>query len=217
MTDPAVPELPPSRRLLRRGNTARTLIEAAFKLLDRNKSFDALSQRELTREVGIVPTAFYRHFPGMEALGLALVEDSFRALREILDDMRKDVRSTDSLISTMVKSLVRNVREHRQRFRFIAAERHGGNAGVREAIRRELRLFQSELATDLARLPYLKDWSTPDLHMLASLMVNAMVAIVEEILDRGRSDKNAERELTELAEKQLRLIVLGVPHWRSGR
>ena len=204
------------RKSVPRGDTRQSLIDGALKLLESNKSFDGLSLRELTREVGIVPTAFYRHFPGMDELGIALVDDSFRALRQILEDVRKDTRSTEKLIVEVVKSLVRHVQKHKPRFRFIASERFGGNAGVREGIRREMRLVHSELALDLARFPLMREWSAADLHMLSSLIMNAMVAITEEILERTATDKNAEKELMSMAEKQLRLILFGVPHWKSG-
>ncbi len=205
----------PDRRT-RRGDTRQELLTGALKLLDGNKSLDGLSLRELTRHVGIVPTAFYRHFPGMEELGLALVEESFRGMRKIFADVRNDTGSTDKIISGVVKSLVRHARKNRLHFHFIASERYGGNAGVREAIRNGMRVLQGELALELSRFfPYVKDWSAADLQMLASLLVNSMTAIAEEILEQRGSDKIAEKELIELAEKQLRLIVLGTPHWRS--
>ena len=49
----------------------------------------ALSLRQVAKEVGIVPTAFYRHFDSIEDLGLALVEESFASLREMLRDVRR--------------------------------------------------------------------------------------------------------------------------------
>ncbi|MEC9408308.1 MAG: TetR family transcriptional regulator [Pseudomonadota bacterium] len=213
------PGKPPrsARRLSRRGDTRRLLIETALAMLDGDKSFDGLSLRELTREVGIVPTAFYRHFPDMDALGLALVDESFRSLRQILEDVRKDTRSAERLVASVVKSLYRHIAANRAGFAFIASERFGGSATVRNAIRRELRLVQTELAVDLARLPFLKDWNTQDLHMIASLIVNAMVAIAVDVLDVGAHDRDGEAALMKRAEQQLRLILLGVPHWKSSR
>jgi AcrR family transcriptional regulator len=38
------------------------------------RSFSSISLREVAREVGLVPTAFYRHFQDMEALGQELVD-----------------------------------------------------------------------------------------------------------------------------------------------
>ena len=201
--------------MLKRGDTRQSLIEGALQILSGDKSFDGLSLRELTREVGIVPTAFYRHFPGMDELGQALVDESFRGLRRILDDVRKDTRTAERPVAAVIKSLLTHVHKQRLHFRVIVSERYGGSAVVRDAIRREMRLVQSELAVDLARFPYLNEWSTPDLHMLASLIVNALVSVTEEILERGESDRVAEKELVKLAEKQLRLILLGVPKWKS--
>ena len=86
---------------------------------------------------------------------------------------------------------------------------------LRRAIRGEIRLFTSELATDLARFPALREWSSEDLGMIAALMVNTMVATVEELLNVPPSDPLAERRVLDVAERQLRLIVLGVPQWRG--
>ena len=44
--------------------TRQALLRAALKLLSRN-SFDSISLREVTKEAGISPTAFYRHFDDM--------------------------------------------------------------------------------------------------------------------------------------------------------
>lgn len=205
------------RRLSRRGDTRSALIEGAFGLLDGNKSFDGLSLRELTREVGIVPTAFYRHFTDMNALGGALVDEAFRTLRSILADVREDTESDGHIPKAVVASLVKHIRAQRRRFSFIASERFGGNANVRAGIRREMRLIQTELSVDLARLPYLKDWTAADLHMVASLLVNTLVAVAQDILEARETDADAEPGLIKLAEQQLRLILLGIPQWDSQR
>ena len=46
-------------------------------------------------------------------------------------------------------------------------------------------------------------------------MVNAMVSIAEAILDAPPEDPGAEAEIIATAEAQLRMIMLGVPRWRS--
>ena len=99
--------------------------------------------------------------------------------------------------------------------RFIARERFGGVAALRQAIRVEIHLFASDLATDLARFPYLDRWTTDDLQLLAGLMVNAMVSTAEAILDAPPKDPTAETEIIATAGRQLRMITLGVPQWRS--
>jgi AcrR family transcriptional regulator len=197
----------------RKQRTRADLLQAALLLL-KDKGFSGLSLREVSREAGVVPTAFYRHFATMEELGLALVEESFQALRRMIRAARSET-NPDHVIRSSVEILVHHVHEHRLHFRFIARERFGGVAALRQAIRREIRLFSSELATDLARFPYLNEWSTEDLQMMAGLIVNAMVSTAEEILDVPIDSSEAEDEIVHVVEKQLRLIALGTPHWRS--
>jgi AcrR family transcriptional regulator len=198
----------------RKQRTRQALLDAALELLD-EQSFSSLSLRQVTRAAGVVPTAFYRHFDDMEELGLALIDESFRTLRAMIRAARADPRTNDHMIRNSVELLVRYVHEHDTHFRFIARERFGGVAALRQAIRVEIRLFASDLATDLARLPYLDRWSTEDLQLLAGLMVNAMVSTAEAILDAPPEDPSAEAEIVTTAGRQLRMITLGVPEWHG--
>jgi AcrR family transcriptional regulator len=184
--------------------------------MDGGESFDSLSLRSVARSAGIVPGAFYRHFASMDELGLALVEESFRTLRAMLRQAREARLPADHVIKRSVEILVDDVREHPQHFAFVARARSTGNGVLRHAIRNEIRLFTSELATDLARFPVLREWTTDDLQMLAGLLVNAMIATIEAMLDVAVAAPAAEAEIALVAEKQLRLTMLAVPHWRSG-
>lgn len=202
----------------RRRHTRQALLDAALLRMDAGESFDSLSLRSVTRAAGVAPTAFYRYFAGMDELGLTLVEESFRTLRAMLREAREQPVPAD-IIRRSVEILVAHVRSHRQHFAFVARVRSTGNGVLRQAIRGEVRLFSSELATDLARFPVLREWSTEDLMMFSALLVNTMIATIEAILDvpvavRGAE---AEAEIIRVAEKQLRLTVLAVPHWRSTR
>ena len=198
----------------RKQRTREALLDAVLRLLE-DRAFGSLSLREVTREAGIVPAGFYRHFQDMDELGFALIDESFRRLRQMLRSAREDRRDYMGVIRTSVAILVRHVHENRLHFRFIARERSSGVPALRRAIRAEIRLFNSELATDLARFPDLRTWSSEDLQTIAALMVNTMVATVEAILDAPLDDLLAEQEIIVTAEKQLRLIVLAIPHWRS--
>jgi AcrR family transcriptional regulator len=198
----------------RKRRTRQALLDAALELLE-DRSFSSLSLRRVTRAAGIVPTAFYRHFDDMDELGLVLIDESFRTLRAMIRAARVDPRTYEHVIRNSVEILVGYVHEHDTHFRFIARERFGGVTALRHAIRSEIRLFASDLATDLARFPYLDRWSTEDLQLLAGLIVNAMVATAEAILDAPPKDPTAEAEIIATAGRQLRMITLGVPEWRS--
>ncbi len=198
----------------RKQRTREALLDGALELLD-GRAFGSLSLREVTRAAGIVPAAFYRHFGDMDELGFALIDESFRRLRLMLRSAREDRRDYNGVIRASVAILVRHVHDNRLHFRFIARERSSGVPALRRAIRGEIRMFSSELATDLARFPGLRTWSSEDLQMIAALMVNTMVATVEAILDSPPDDPLAEQEIIATAEKQLRLIALAIPHWRA--
>jgi AcrR family transcriptional regulator len=196
----------------RKEATRRAIVAAALKLLD-DQSFSALSLREVTREAGIVPAAFYRHFESMEALGLVLIDESFRVLRDMLRSARAGKLDPNRVIESSVEIVVGSIAQQREHWRFIGRERSSGVTVLRYAIRTEIRLITSELATDLARFPGLNDWSTEDLNILASLFVNTMIVVAEAIEDAP--DAAAQEEIKRMAVKQLRMIVVGLAAWRS--
>lgn len=201
-------------RVERKQQTRQALLDAALTLLE-TRGFEALSLREVARRAGIVPTAFYRHFSSLHELGLALVAESFESLRAMLRAARRDLGSHADVIDASVDVLATHVRLHRSHFRFVARELHSGVPELRRAIRAEIDLLVRELATDLARFDALRDWTGEDLRMLAELLVNSMVHTAEAILDAPADQPRAEARITRTARDQLRLILVGVPNWRS--
>ncbi|HEX5142884.1 MAG TPA: TetR family transcriptional regulator [Mycobacterium sp.] len=199
-------------RLERKEATRRAIVAAALKLLE-EQSFAALSLREVTRAVGVAPAAFYRHFESMEALGLVLIDESFRTLRDMLRGARAGKIDPTRVIDSSVEILIAGITERREHWRFITRERNSGVTVLRYAIRTEIRLITSELAIDLARFPRLDDWSSEDLNLLATLFVNAMISIAETLEDT--TDPVAIEEIKKTAVKQLRMITVGVANWRS--
>jgi AcrR family transcriptional regulator len=188
-------------------------MEAALLRIQAGETFDSLSLRSITKAAGVVPAAFYRHFDSLDDLGLALMDESFGTLRAMLREARRGEWS--DAIPTSVQVLTGFVNDHRDHFAFIARARGSASGRLRSAVLAEIRLIASELATDLARFPYLRDWSTDDLNMVATLIVNAMISTVEAILETPPENHAAQARIAEVADKQLRLVILAVPHWRS--
>jgi hypothetical protein len=85
---------------------------------------------------------------------------------------------------------------------------------VRLAIRRELRLFATELATDLARLPVITTWTTADLVMLAELIVGLMVDTSKRLLDVIDEAPEREPDLVADTERRLRFLTIGATAWK---
>ena len=146
-------------RVERKERTRRAIIDAALVLLE-DSSLVALSLRQVAKEVGIVPTAFYRHFDSIEDLGLALVEESFVSLREMLRDVRRSDPTYRNIIDSSVKVLGR---AHPLTSTTTSRSSPASGWPVRRrcatAIRHQIELVERELAADLARLTDPAYWS----------------------------------------------------------
>ncbi len=201
-------------RAQRKERTRQNLLDVTLRLIG-HRSLASISLREVAREAGIVPTAFYRHFESIDALGVELVDESMRPLRQMIRDTRRGTADKIDIIRGTVAILGRQVRDHPAQFRFLSRERYGGVNAVRRAIATELRLFTSELTIDLARMTAGLDWTAEDLEMTADLMVSAMLATVMELLETDKRHPEDEQIILERAEGQLRLIALGMSVWRS--
>lgn len=201
-------------RVEQKERTRRAILDAALALSE-DTTLVALSLRQVAKEVGIVPTAFYRHFPSIEDLGLALVEESLDTLRTLLRELRRTAGDDfRSIIDGSVAVLVTQVRQDQAHFGFIARERFAGPATVREAIARGIELAERELSIDLAHLPGTDQWSEEDLRVLSTLIVGAMVATAERLLTVGPGSAE-ERGIADTARAQLRMMLIGAMHWRS--
>lgn len=199
----------------RKQHTRERLREAALDLMTRGQSFPSLSLREVTREAGVVPTAFYRHFRDLDELGLSLVEESGLVLRRLLREARQIGLPTGDIIRSSVGIYFAYVRAHPRQFRLAASERAGGSALLRQAIRSEVAHFIREMAQDLRLLGFRADLPTADLELICSLVVNTMLNAAGDILDLPEKPGAAERELSESFIGQLRLIFLGAERWRA--
>ncbi|WP_068274204.1 TetR family transcriptional regulator [Aldersonia kunmingensis] len=204
-------------RAQRKEQTRQQLLDATLEL-SRDRGFAAVSLREITKSVGIVPTAFYRHFKSVDELGLAIVDEGIRELRLTLRAVRRNPAPADAARSMDV--LFEHVRNKRELFRFLFRERYGGSREVTAAIASELRLIVRELATDLSRVPALDTWSDDDLDMTAGLFVavvqDGIADFVSVAEPDGRADgySAAEKAIVERAVRQLRLVMLGMGGWR---
>jgi AcrR family transcriptional regulator len=190
-------------------------MEAALRLMSAGRSFTGLGLREVAREAGVVPTAFYRHFRDMDELGLALVEDGGTTLRRLLRDVRREGMPVSDVIRNSVSVYKSYLEEHPRQFLFVASERSGGSPVIRAAVRRELDHFANEMAQDLRELNYLPHLSVETLQLICGLVVKLMLSAVADILDLRPNQPRAEAQLIGSFERQLRLIFLGASVWRE--
>ncbi|MEU8653791.1 TetR family transcriptional regulator [Streptomyces sp. NPDC048737] len=205
-------------RQAQKQKTRQALLDAALGLLE-DQSLSSLGLREVTRAVGVAPTAFYRHFRSIADLGVALVEEALGGLHATIGATVTAAGSSDERIARAVDLIARHVHAYPAHVRFIARERHGGVQPVREAIRDQLGRFAEEVRTELAKDPAAEGWSEDDLLMLSHLYVDQMIVTgslfleAREAQESGRAPDGDLDRVVRLATRQMRLISIGRRHW----
>ncbi|HET9172325.1 MAG TPA: TetR family transcriptional regulator [Actinospica sp.] len=206
----------PGVRSAKKLATRQTLLDAALRLMER-QSLSSLGLREVTREAGIAPAAFYRHFADLGELGVALVEESLGSMHELIRDIRTPDAETDDVMRRTVDVVVAHVHANMPHFRFVARERHGGVAAVRRAIAAQLDTFIDELVEDLKLQPGAEGWDDAEMRVLGRLYVNVIMLTVADLLDAGLDDAAVEQSIIAEALTQLRLVTVGRLHWLTDR
>ncbi|MBC9723454.1 TetR family transcriptional regulator [Streptomyces sp. TRM68367] len=201
-------------RQTQKQRTRQALLDAALGLLE-EQSLSSLGLREVTRAVGVAPTAFYRHFRSTADLGVALVEEALGSLHPMIRTTVSTTGDSERRIARAIELIAGHVDAHPAHVRFIARERHGGVQPVREAIRSQLARFAEEVKAELAKDPVSAGWTDDDLHMLAHLYVDQMLITASLFLETLESPAQERERVTRLATRQLRLISIGRHHWRD--
>lgn len=183
--------------------TRRSIIEAAFSLLDEERSLSSISLREVAREAGIAPTSFYRHFKDIDELGLTLVDEAGLALRQLMRQARLRIASGGGVISTSVNTFMEFITANNNVFRLLLREHTGTSMAFRAAVLREIQHFNVEL-TDYTIA------STGLSYRIANLQAEAMVKLVfsagAEALDASDEQK---KKIAERVKLQLRFVANG--------
>ena len=193
--------------------TRRAIIEAAFSLMDAQRSLSSISLREVAREAGIAPTSFYRHFKDIDELGLTLVDEAGLTLRQLMRQARLRIESEGGVIKTSVTTFMEFVAANGNVFRLLLREHTGTSQAFRAAVAREILHFTQEL-TDYTQgktgLP--RDISS----VQAEAMVKLVFSAGAEAID---SSERQRQDLSERVMLQLRFVALGATSHviKSGR
>ncbi|MEV7885621.1 TetR family transcriptional regulator [Streptomyces sp. NPDC002817] len=201
-------------RQAQKQKTRQALLDAALGLLE-EQSLSSLGLREVTRAVGVAPTAFYRHFRSTADLGIALVEEALGSLHPLIRTTVTSADNAEERIVRAVELIAHHVETHPAHVRFIARERHGGVQPVREAIRGQLARFAEEVKEELAKDVESEDWSDDDLLMLANLYVDQMLITASLFLEALEGSEQERERVRQVATSQMRLISIGRDHWRG--
>lgn len=213
--------------------TRQAFFNAILDLCMTGQSFSSISLRQVTREVGVVPTAFYRHFHDMEELGKSLVEDelgvALRSLREHMHFGQK--REYDHQIARSIQLFFMAVDANPRYWQFIASERFGGSEAVRNAIKIQIDNFAKVMSADLGLQPVFAHISEEDRYLLAELGVNVSFSWIIDWLDLNyntledddytlKSEAKPDIETQKQAmlhrcTRQMQMLIYGAYNWKS--
>ncbi len=190
-------------RAQQKEKTRRMIIDAAFRLLSQERSYAGLSLREVTREAGIAPTSFYRHFSDMEELGLTLVDEGGVALRQLMRKARQRMATRGLVITTSVETFMEFIQNSPHVFRLLLRERSGNSLAFRKAVSRELQYFVVELADYIQQT---QSYPAEEAKVQAEAMVVLVFNAGAEALDCNTVER---KRLTQKAITQLRFVARG--------
>jgi AcrR family transcriptional regulator len=178
---------------------------AALRLAMLRRSLSLLGIRELAREAGLNPNTFYRHFKGMDDLGLAIIKDVVEPLRNSLREMRIEAavasektpatQSLDAYGVELARALpvtrqtVRLffdfVAEHPQAFIVGMRELNGPSEVLRTELKQVMEDFASDMAEDIVRLNLLPTLDRAVVLILSRMIIRQMFQASLEFLEHG--------------------------------
>ncbi|HEN8713910.1 MULTISPECIES: TetR family transcriptional regulator [Pseudomonas] len=195
--------------------TRQALLDAACQLMESGRGFGSISLREVAKAAGIVPTGFYRHFPDMDALGLALVAEVDDTFRQTIRLVRQNEFELGGITDASVRIFLDVVAAHRAQFLFLAREQYGGSQAVRQAIGRLRQGISNDLATDLARMKRWQHLNDAALAVIADLVVKTVFATLPELIDNPEQGYPQALSARDKITQQLRFIFVGARHWQG--
>ena len=198
-------------RAQQKEKTRRALIDAAFNQLTAEKSFSNLSLREVSREAGIAPTSFYRHFRDMNELGLTMVDEAGLTLRQLMRQARKRIANGGSVIVISVETFFEFINNSPNVFRLLLRESSGTSQSFRTAAAREIKHFIDELSEYIA---HKNNYSQHIAYVQAEGMVTIVFTAGANALDMSKTERE---QLKERLILQLRMLAKGTKHEAKDR
>ena len=171
-----------AERTYHHGDLRSALIEAGLAQLAQSDE-ERLSLRELARQVGVSPTAVYRHFPDKKALLAALAHEGINRLGEAQAEASRAAGGGAAGFAATGRAYVRFALTHPALFRltFMHGD-HGTDQpfGDNEAARLLRTYAEAFAGPDAARLQ-LQAWAVA--HGLAMLMLDGMLPGDDSLID----------------------------------
>ena len=214
----------------RKQQSRQALLDAALTLSSEGgRSFGTISLREVAREAGLVPTAFYRHFQDMDELGADLVDFVSGTLHRLRMSLQEGFalsisaagkKAVSSTTRMSIERFFQAISNQPNQWAFLVRERWGASLVVRRAIDKEVRFFTVDMAEDMQKLPGFTALELQDLTSVSEVLVNlaftwAMTWITLPIADEDTPLAEQQEQLIQRATRQTQLLNRGISNWQS--
>ncbi len=195
--------------------TRERILGAARQLMAGGRGLDSLGLREVAREAGLAATSLYNHFPDMEALGLALIDEACFRLRVAMSEGRRSMIEIGprQAIQELVGRFGRFILSNEGEFRLLLQQRLGRSRRYRARIHGELQLLVDELAEDIRSVVAAQGRPAVPAEREAEAAVSLMFWLGVAMLDVSPARRE---ELAANAVEQLAILALGGRRWAQG-
>ncbi|MFO1256217.1 MAG: TetR/AcrR family transcriptional regulator [Sphingomonadaceae bacterium] len=166
------------------GDLRTALVEAGLKALERQE-IGEVSLRQLAREVGVSPTAVYRHFPDKEALMAALAQAGIARMADWQLAAARDAEASDAFAATG-RAYVRWALANPSLFRLVFGQCRevGQTVFADNDAARMLREYAHRITGDEAGAQRIMLQAWAIVHGLAMLMLDGQLPRDEALIDR---------------------------------
>ncbi len=179
------------------GDLRAALIEEGLKLVDSGPA-EALSLREIARNVGVSATAVYRHFPDKAALLDALCAEGHAMMAEAFQEAMTGKGDNMSAFLSMGRAYVHFALAHPALFRLMMVQPSAGavrgsshrlegkaGGGMRMLVKVLDDMYGPDMPAGLREARRLKSWA--QVHGLAMMMLDGQVpaepALIDAVID----------------------------------
>ena len=126
------------------------IMDAALRLVGPNRSISTLSLREITREAGIAPNSFYRHFESTEELAITIINLSGYTLRTVVGQARvKTQELNKGIVRKSVETFIEQLYADGHYLPILLREGIVGTDRYKDAVKQQLAFFEQELTEDI--------------------------------------------------------------------